>query len=149
MRLLDRGREAVVTVEGWGRGLEFCPRPGGVWITPFRVPMMPLMAAWPPCRAPIRPLTPMPGRVGLALGCRVTPLTCCCCWGGLWATEGGVEREEVLLPLLWPPDRRSYMRFGVFRGGGWQKRKATEEAFRKSIPKKSKNEYRNTKTSLP
>lgn len=74
------GREVEVMEEGWGRGLED-------WITPFRAPTMPLMAPWAPCSAPIRPFT--------------------CCSGGLWATEVGVEREEVLLELLWPPIRRS------------------------------------------
>ncbi len=106
---LDMGRDVLVAAEGWGKWLLFWARLGEVWMTPFRAPTM---ARWFPCRAPIRPVAPaMAGRVELALPgwtatpAMPTPFTCC--WGGLWAADGGVESEDVLLPLLWPPDRGS------------------------------------------
>lgn len=74
--------------------------PVGVWITPFRAPTIPPMPrALPAPRAPISPATP-PSPAGF-VPTAATPLSCG--WGGLWETEGGVEREEVEPPLLWPP----------------------------------------------
>jgi len=55
--------------------------------------------ALPVPSAPISPATP-PNPPG-AVPTDGTPLSCGC--GGLWETEGGVEREEVEPLLLWPP----------------------------------------------
>ena len=64
--------------------------PSRLWITPFRLP------TWPPPRP-------------VATDAR--PLS----WGGLWETEGGVEREEVEPLLLRPP--HDALSWGG-RGGG-------------------------------
>lgn len=80
------------------RGL---PVPAGAWITPFRAPTIPLIPRELPVpRAPIRPAT-LPSPAGAAPGTVVPPFSCGC--GGLWETDGGVERDEVEPPLLWPP----------------------------------------------
>lgn len=113
LRLLGMDRDALGTAAGCERGLLFCARPGGVWMTPLRALTMPLMASGPPWRAPISPVTPaMPGREaeaaappsvgGMAPPPTPIPPFTCCGWGGLCATEGGVEREELL--LLWPQE---------------------------------------------
>lgn len=77
--------------------------PAGAWITPFRAPAIPPIPRELPAapRAPISPAT-LPSPAGAAPG-TVVPPPFSCGWGGLWETDGGVDRDEVEPPLLWPP----------------------------------------------
>lgn len=75
--------------------------PVGAWITPFRAQTMPpIPSEFPAAMAPISPAT-LPSPAGAAPATVLPPFSCG--WGGLWETDGGVERDEVEPPLLWPP----------------------------------------------
>lgn len=74
--------------------------PAGVWITPLSAPTIPpIPSALPAPRAPISPATP----ASPAGAAPTLAMPFSCGWGGLWETEGGVERDEVEPLLLWPP----------------------------------------------